>query len=183
MGAQGIVIVVLCDCARKGEACPMNISKERSKTAVLSLVFSLVFLCTIVISPSAKSAQKFRQAATIHLNKGCGDGLDANSACGSCVVVGIAFTKGASCSHVCVRLPNNGKPNSAYSVEVVAGEDTGPGPAISRCGGIDAAGPCPIGWSRFEGREYYQNTNELCARVKNWSHDRDRQFRVIVTEK
>lgn len=51
------------------------------------------------------------------------------------------------------------------------------------CGQRDTAGACAIGWSRFEGNEYYPDTNNLCGRFKNWSHDRKRVFRIVVTEK
>jgi hypothetical protein len=44
-------------------------------------------------------------------------------------------------------------------------------------------GPCQIGWARFESAEYYRDTNQLCGRFKNWSADRDRKFKIEVTEK
>lgn len=48
----------------------------------------------------------------------------------------------------------------------------------THCGPDGAPGDCHIGWTRFEGNEWYADTRTFCVRVKNWSHDLQRGYIV-----
>jgi hypothetical protein len=144
-------------------------------------LFSLLILAV----PGALAQQpKFNQSATIELKKGCGSGLDQDSAIGTCVrgPLGVAVTKAANGGHVCVQLPPN-LTDKDVSIEPSAsvGTGTAAGGGFQICGnGIGAPGVCAIQWSRFEAREYYPDTNRVCGRFKNWSADRDITVRIRV---
>jgi hypothetical protein len=141
-------------------------------------------LLTLVVSVQAQkpAPAKFSKSEQVKFPKACGDGLDEHSACGGCARVGIAITKSTSCGHVCVELPG-GKTDKNMDLVAQAAEDNGLASTFKACGSRNTAGACEIGWARFEGLEYYPDKNNLCGRFKNWSHDRDRIFKVIVSEK
>jgi hypothetical protein len=127
---------------------------------------------------------KFEANASLKFPKACGEGLDEHSACGICTRIGntVAITKAATCGHICITLPK-GKTAGDVNVYAYSSEDETP-PAWQACNsGPNGAASCPVGYAHFEGVEYYPDTRRVCGRFKNWSHDRDRHFRIFVLEK
>jgi len=132
--------------------------------------FPLLLSLISLTSPSFSQTKDAPIEGTLYANKqakflkGCGDGLDEHSACGDCVRIGIAVTKNATCGHICVKLPDGKTAKDMVLIGKAAEDQTPPG--FRNCG---QPGNCEIGWARFEGVEYYQDTNQLCGRFKNWS--------------
>lgn len=146
------------------------------KLAMFVILISLVFPLQ-----SREQATKFYGNAAFVLVKACGRGLDANSACGSCVrVEGAAVTKAASCGHVCVKLPDNLKPENVIVVASGGEGDNTITAAYKKCGAPYA--PC-VGFDRYEGTEWYADTHMICGRFKNWSNNRSRSYSIQVYEK
>jgi len=160
--------------------------------------FSLILcaqFCLLFVITSAEGKQpngskegasvdqgKFRDSATIVLQKGCGSGLNEHSAIGACGRVnGVAITKYATGGHVCIKLPDRLSDKDVTMIPT-AGVGTGAGVQFSSCGN-GGASPCAIGWSRFEQREFFTQNNNICGRFKNWSADRDITVRIEVSEK
>jgi hypothetical protein len=138
----------------------------------------------LLLTPSASQEQtKFRGVAFIELPKACGNGLDQNSPCGSCVrVVAPAVTKYASCAHACVKLPDRLGPNDVIVIASGAeGSNTVTG-TYKKCGNGNVNDPCN-GYDRYEGTEWYKDMHMICGRFKNWSNDRDRVYSIQVIEK
>lgn len=142
---------------------------------------------------------KFRTFASGTLNMGCGNGLDDNSANCSCVrVEGVSVSKCASGGHICARLPDSltGSdvrlaPSAAVGGNALTGfascegaeEDSWMGFGWFKYIFAPVPGPCKIGWSRYEGKEYYPDTHQVCGRFKNWSADRDITMRIEVQQR
>ena len=115
--------------------------------------------------------------------KACGDGIDKDTACGSCVRTGpIAITKFASCGHACLKLPDNLTPDKVIvSPEAAEGDNPDiPTASYKACG--KPYEPC-LGYDRFEGEEWYADTHMICGRFKNWSNGRVRVYAIKVNEK
>jgi hypothetical protein len=145
------------------------------------LALALPCISVGVLAQNAQPA-KFIKSNQAKFAKACGDNLDEHSACGDCAYVqGVGVTTSARCGHVCVTLPA-GKAGSDMNVIAQAAEDSLV-PSFQQCGSTNTAGSCTIHWARFEGNEYYPDKNQLCGRFKNWSADRERIFRIVVTEK
>jgi hypothetical protein len=157
-----------------------------SKRVLYFLLLCVIALSSIAVLDTRAQAKKFHLGAESKFNKACGSGLDEHSACSGCgYVVGIPFTTGATCGHVCVTLPS-GKTEKDVVLHPYATEDPnagGPPTGFQPCGTGQAQTICAIQWSHFETTEFYPNTGQLCGRFKNWSSDRDRWFRIEVDEK
>jgi hypothetical protein len=142
---------------------------------------SVVLLCAALI---CSAVTKFSKSAEGALEPGCGRGLDEHSPLGGCVTVGgINVSAQARGGHICVVLPS-GKTDK--DMILTPGAAIAPYGVFKPCGNPanrELAGYCSIDYSRYEGREYYPNTNELCGRFKNWSADRKIKIKITVNEK
>lgn len=154
---------------------------------LVPLVIVVLFLSITIFQSRSKAA--FGKTARIHLIKGCGNTLTENSSCsGTCVYAanGPSLTTIAMCGHGCVTLPA-GKIDKDMNIAVSAawqdGDHPPPDQNYKPCGGTNAPGPCGIGWTRFEGAEYYASTNEMCGRVKSWSSDQGTSFKIDIWQK
>jgi hypothetical protein len=140
-----------------------------------------ILLCAAVI---CSAATKFSKSANGALEPGCGRGPDEHSPLGGCVNVGgINVSAQARGGHICVVLPR-GKTDKDMILTPEAA--IAPYGAFEPCGNPanrELSGYCSIDYSRYEGREYYPDTNELCGRFKNWSSDRKIKIRINVAEK
>jgi hypothetical protein len=159
---------------------------KRALNSVYARTLTVALIAT-ALSAVTISQQKFKESASNILSKGCGNGLDENSACGTCAhIQGVAVTQFANCGNVCVTLPAN-VPEDQVDITAGAAVNNDPklAPAISvqACGEVNKPGNCRIDWSRFEGRQWYPNNRQLCGRFKNWSADRDITVRITAVQK
>jgi hypothetical protein len=154
----------------------------RRQVMLLGLALLWCFVSGVPMSPASPQAflehLGFHKTATFKLNHGCGI-PNQNSTTESCIDVGgVQATSG----HVCVQLPR-GKTDKDMDLKPSAKEVRWSNKSFLPCGNGSGSSVCKIGYSRYEGSEYYADTNQLCGRFKNWSAERARDFRIEVTEK
>jgi hypothetical protein len=162
--------------------------KLRNLIPVVCLLGSIN--CLQGCSRNLEANAGFGAGTRVYLIKGCGNTLTENSSCdGTCAYLpgGAAATTVAQCTHGCVTLPA-GKSDKDMNIAVSAAVDNDdhyppPDQNYKACGSTNVPGPCGIGWSRFEIAEYYPSTNQMCAKVKNWSADQGVSFKISVWQK
>ncbi len=117
-----------------------------------------------------------RITLTGKVSKSCFQTEECNGGCGT--VQGIPVLKSAACRRFCTDIPGGKK---IASVSVFAKEAYADDSKYSACGGADSPGSCGIDWSGYFGNEWYGDKRRFCAKLKNWSDNREREFKVVIS--